>query len=150
VSTRLAYLLMVVLLALSDSGCIAVAVGAAGGAAGTAYVMGKVTEELSAPVAKVYEASLAGCRDFDMVILERTSEEKAARVEAEFTDGTRATMEIEELGDKRSRLTIRVGVVGQEQRARELWEATRRHLPRSAWANETPKDQPAADRPAGK
>lgn len=123
-------------LAFFHSGCIVLAVGAAGGAAGTAYVMGKVDEELVAPVPSVYEATLAACRDLDLAVLERQTEPRSANVEAEFTDGTRARVTIEEVAEGRSQLTIRVGVVGDEDRARQLWDAMRRHLPRSAWSKE--------------
>lgn len=150
IGSRAISLFLAALLTFSCSGCIAVAVGAAGGAAGATYVMGKVTENLNAPVAKVYEASVAACRDLDMAIIERASEGRAARVEAEFTDGTRATVAIEAVDDDHSLLTIHAGVIGQEQRARELWEATRRRLPRSAWSTQKPKEPPSADQSDGK
>lgn len=128
--------LILVGLAFVHSGCVALAVGAAGGAAGTVYVLGKVEEELNAPVAIVYDAALAACRDLDMVILERQADQHSAQAEAEFTDGTRARVTIEEIAESRSKLAIRVGVVRNEDRARQLWEAVRRHLPRSAWSKE--------------
>lgn len=50
---------------------IALAVGAAGGATGTAYVLGRMEKVLDAPVAIVYDAALSACGDLFLVVRER-------------------------------------------------------------------------------
>lgn len=128
--------LLLALVACLHSGCIALAAGAAGGAAGTAYVLGRVEEDLEAPVATIYESARAACRDLDLAVIERQGDQHSALIEAEFTDGMAVHVSIQEIAGGRSSLTIRVGVVGNEDRARQVWDAMRRHLPRSAWSRE--------------
>lgn len=68
-------IIMGLILACLCSGCVALAVGAAGGVAGAVYVMGKLQEELNHPIAAVHEATLQGLRDLDLPSLKtrRTS-----------------------------------------------------------------------------
>jgi hypothetical protein len=120
----------------SGSGCVALAVGAAGGAAGTAYVMGKLTEELDVPVHRTHEAVVAAFHDLDLAILENKADKLTAHVEGEFTDGKPVWVDIEELPEEKSKVTIRVGLVGDDSRARRILDAMRRHLP--------PRAQPQA------
>jgi RNase adaptor protein for sRNA GlmZ degradation len=121
--------LLLPLILASGSGCVALAVGAAGGAAGTAYVMGKLTEELDVPVRRTHEAVVAAFRDLDLVILENQADKLIAHVAGEFTDGEQVWVDIEALPEEKSKVTIRVGLVGGESRARRILDAMRRHLP---------------------
>lgn len=117
------------LIVVSGSGCVALAVGAAGGAAGTAYIMGKLTEELDVPVHRTHEAVVAAFHDLDLAILENKADMLRAYVEGEFTDGKPVWVDIEEFPGEKSKVTIRVGLVGDDSRARRILDAMRRHLP---------------------
>ncbi len=146
--------LLLPLILASGSGCVALAVGAAGGAAGTAYVMGKLTEELDVPVHRTHEAVVAAFRDLDLVILENQADKLTAHVEGEFTDGKQVWVDIEALPEEKSKVTIRVGLVGDESRARQILDAMRRHLPpraqpqaRGSWEPIPPPPPPGGSSP---
>ena len=110
------------------SGCMALAVGAASGVAGAVYVMGKLQEELNHPIAAVHEATLQGLRDLDLPISENKADKLSAHVESKLADGTHVWIDLDSIADSRTKLTIRVGVVGDESRSRKILAAIKARL----------------------
>jgi hypothetical protein len=110
------------------SGCVALAVGAAGGVAGAVYVMGKLQEDVNHPIVAVHEATLQGLRDLDLPIDEDKADKLAAHIESKLADGTHVWIDLDSVGDSRTKLTIRVGVVGDESRSRKILAAIKAHL----------------------
>jgi hypothetical protein len=51
-------------------------------------------------------------------------------MESEFADGTNVWIDAQSIAEGRTKLTIRVGVLGDEARARRVYEAIKQHLPR--------------------
>jgi hypothetical protein len=115
-------------LGLFCSGCFTLAVGAAGGAAGAVYVMGKLKDDLNYDVPVVHNAALAALADLELKLLEDKVDKLSAHVESEFADGEHVWINLESLPDSRTSLTIRVGVTGNEARARKIHDAIKRHL----------------------
>ena len=115
-------------LALFCSGCLTLAVGAAGGAAGAVYVMGKLNDELNYEVPVVHKATEAALAELELKLLEDKVDKLSAHVESEFADGEHVWIDLESLSDSRTSLTIRVGVTGNEVRARKIHDAIKRHL----------------------
>ncbi len=112
------------------SGCFALAVGVAGGAAGAVYVLGKLTDELNYEVPVVYAAATQAMNDLELKLSEDRSDKLTAHMKSEFADGTNIWIDMQSIAEDRTKLTIRVGVTGDEVRARKIHEAIKRHLPR--------------------
>ena len=115
---------------LSCSGCLALAVGAAGGVAGAVYVMGKLQDELNHPVPIVHDATVAAMEDLQLKLSENKADKLSAHMESEFADGARVWIDLDTLSDSRTRVTIRVGLKGDEVRSRKIYDAIKQHLPR--------------------
>jgi len=120
-----------VLVGLFCSGCFALAVGAAGGVAGAVYVMGKLKDEVDHPVPVMHEATVAAMKDLELTLTEDKVDKLSAHMESAFSDGATIWIDIDSVSDSRSRVTIRVGVMGDEVRSRKIYDAIRQHLPRS-------------------
>ena len=121
-------LVLCVVLAFLCSGCFWMAVGAAGGAAGAVYVMGKLKDEMNYDVSTIHKATVAALAELELKVLEDKSDKVTAHVESEFSDGEHVWIDMESLTGSRTSLTIRVGVMGNEVRARKIHDAIRRHL----------------------
>ncbi len=119
-----------VILAASNAGCAALVVGAAGGAAGAVYVMGKLTEELSYDVPAVHEAAVAGMKDLQLTLSEDRADKLSAHLESEFADRAHVWIDLESIADSRTRMIVRVGLTGDEIRSKKILESTKQHLPR--------------------
>ena len=114
------------------SGCVALAVGAAGGVAGAVYVMGKLKDEVNHDVPTVHAAAVEAMKDLDLKLSEDKADKVSAHLESEFADGKHVWIDLESIPESRTSLTIRVGLTGDEARARRIHEAIKRHLPSSA------------------
>ena len=112
------------------SGCFVLAVGAAGAAAGAVYTLGKLTDELSYEVPVVHAATTQAMNDLELRLSEDRSDKLTAHMESEFADGTNVWIDAQSIAEGRTKLTIRVGVLGDEVRARRVYEAIKQHLPR--------------------
>lgn len=115
------------------SGCVALALvgGAAGGAAGAVYVLGKLTEELNYEVPTVHDAAVAGLKKLKLKLSEDRADKLSAHMESEFADRAHVWIDLESIGDSRTRVTIRVGLIGDEVRSRKILDAIKQHLPRA-------------------
>ena len=128
---RVAELVLCVYLSALCSGCLALAVGAAGGAVGAVYVMGKLQDEVNRPLSVVHEAAVAGMKDLELKLSEDRADKISAHIESAFSDGPHVWIDMESISDSRSRITIRVGLTGDEVRSRKIYDAIKQHLPRS-------------------
>src|SRR5262249_38284641 len=118
---------LAILLLGTTTGCWLV-VGAAGGAAGAVYIMGQLKDRLDAPVASVHDATVAALKGMDLPIKEDKADKLSAHVESEFADGQHVWITIEADGEEGSRITIRVGVTGDEPKSRAILDALKQRL----------------------
>src|SRR5262245_32702535 len=77
------------------SGCLAFAVGAAGGAAGAVYVMGKLKDEVDYPVSVVHDAAVAAMKDLELKLTEDKADKLSAHMESAFSDGINIWIDID-------------------------------------------------------
>ncbi len=125
--SRILLTILLVAQMLGASACVLL-IGAAGGAGGTVYVMGKLKEDLNAPVPKVKRAVVARLKDLGLPVLKDKGDQLTASLESEFADGKHVWIEIEARDESSSQIAIRVGLLGDEQRSRRVLKAIRQHL----------------------
>ena len=113
---------------LTLSGCAVVLLGAGAGAAGATYVMGKLEDEIDAPVPKVQRATVAALKSLDLPVNMERGDKLAAELESETADQKKIWVSINSLTSSRSKLTIRVGLLGDEVRSRQILQAIRTRL----------------------
>lgn len=112
------------------SGCAVVLLGAGAGAgvAGAAYVMGKLEDEVNAPVLKVQQASVAALKSLELPVDKQRSDKLAAELESETADQKKIWISIISLTSSRSKIVIRVGLMGDEARSRQILQAIHARL----------------------
>lgn len=115
---------------MSGSGCAALLFGAGAGAgvAGATYVMGKLEDEIDAPLSKVRHASVAALKSLDLPVNKDRADKMAAELESETADEKKIWISITSLTPSRSKIVIRVGVMGDETRSRRILEAVRARI----------------------
>ena len=114
---------------LATSGCFILALGAAVGAGGIAYVKGALTQKLDCTIEKVHKAVLKAARDTELFIISDTVNVHNAVLKGEFSeDHEKVMIEIESLTERASQITIRVGVFGDEARSRMILSAITKRL----------------------
>jgi len=112
------------------SGCVILGLGAvaAVGAGAVVYVKGNLEQTVSAPVKQVHAATVLALKDLGVPVLEDRSDAMTAKMESEFADGMHVWLGFEALNDQSTKITLRAGVMGEEQRARDLLEKIQKHL----------------------
>ena len=136
------------ILAVFSSGCIPLVVGAAGGAAGVAYVMGKSTEELSYDMPVVHRAALTAMKELRLTLSEDRADTLFAHMESEFADGASIWISLESVEGSRTRATIRVGRTGDEVRSRKILDTIKQYLPPASSGSRPAVEKETVDLPA--
>lgn len=112
------------------SGCAVVLLGAGAGAgvAGATYVMGKLEDEVDAPVPKVQRATVAALKTLELPVNKERGDKLAAELESETADQKKIWVSINSLTSSRSKIVIRVGLLGDEVRSRQILQAIHTRL----------------------
>jgi len=115
---------------LTALGCTALLLGAGAGAgvAGATYVMGKLEDEVEVSVTKVHHAAVAALKSLDLPVDKNRRDKLSAEIESETADQKKIWISIHSLGQTRSKISIRVGLIGDEVRSRRILEAMRQRL----------------------
>jgi hypothetical protein len=122
------YTVAVLLVAGSLSGCVALAVGAAGGAAGAVYVKGRLVDNVNAPVTAVYNASRSMLNAKGLPIKDEKADVASAHLRSEYADGDDIRIEIEAVTSEVSKIKIRVGLTGDHNRSLDLLNGIKARL----------------------
>jgi hypothetical protein len=127
-SQKLFALVGVIAAASSMSGCVALAVGAAGSAAGVVYVKGRLVDKVDAPVERVYNATLATLGSKGLPIKEKELNIDSANIRSEYKDDEDIRIEIEAITSQVSEIRIRVGLTGDQGRSIDLLDGIKGRL----------------------
>jgi hypothetical protein len=114
-------------IAVGVSGCLLVAVGA--GAAGTvAYVKGDLETTLDAGMDKSYAAALKSLEQLQIVPTQKLKDSLSAEIIARRSDDTKITVKLTRVDDKLTKLSIRVGVFGDQAQSTTIYERIKQNL----------------------
>ncbi len=102
------------------SGCVPLMVGAAAGAGGIVWVKGTLRQDIDRPLDEVYEASKNALKDLDLPILLDRMDQLSAILESETADKQRVWIKMKHVSSKITRLSVRVGALGDEVKSREI------------------------------
>ena len=111
------------------TGCAALLVGAAAGAGGVAYVQGelKVTESVSHEVAG--RAAEKALQDLKFSVIKRQQDGLAGTIEARTASDQKVVIKTKRISDKSTAVGIRVGLVGDETKSRQILDRMQANYP---------------------
>jgi hypothetical protein len=119
---------LILILYLFSSGCAAVVVGAGAGATAVIWSKGKLEETLPATVPHVHQAIKAGLSDLNIKVTEDKFDDLLAKVRAELADGTKVWIDAESTGSSTTKISIRVGYLGDKEFSLRIRDAIKKHL----------------------
>ncbi len=110
-------------------GCIVAAVGA--GAVGTvAYVKGDLESVESHSIDTVYEATLQAMNDLDLYVTLKFKDALTAEINARDTQDSKVTIKLNSQSEGITKLSIRVGIFGEETKSQLIYNKIRDNLPK--------------------
>jgi hypothetical protein len=100
-----------------------------GGAAGTvAYVKGDLETTLDAGMDKSYAASLKALEQLQIVPTQKLKDSLSAEIIARRSDDTKITVALTRVDDKITKMSIRVGVFGDQAQSTTIYERIKQNL----------------------
>ncbi|MBW2107225.1 MAG: DUF3568 family protein [Deltaproteobacteria bacterium] len=111
-------------------GCAPAAILAGGvaGAAGVVWVKGSLEETLTVPLDRVHQAALDAIKAFELPVQKDRKDKMSAVLAARFADGKHLQVQLVSLAESSTKVSIRVGVFGDEARSRRLLKEIQRRL----------------------
>ena len=107
-------------LAICSSGCFPLVVGAAAGAGGVIWAKGELQETFKRNLVNVHDATIQSLKDLNILILSDRKDDLTAKLKAQLADGREIRISIEHLTKNSSKLSLRIGVLGDEAKSREI------------------------------
>ena len=125
---KMGFLVLLVMMAVNVSGCVALLAGAAGGAGTGYWISGKLTHEVVANIEEGFAAANSDLKSFGFTVTKEVKKDTVAQVVSEYTDGKTIWIDVHRISDDRSRLAVRVGAVSDEEAARKILDKILRYL----------------------
>jgi hypothetical protein len=126
---KILLVLSAVFLATQLAGCAALLVGGAAGAGSIVYVKGQLNEDMSASVLRVHDASISALKELNLPVIEDSHDNLSAKIKSHFADGSDVWIQIESRAAESSRIRVRVGILGDEYKSRQILDGIHKHLP---------------------
>ena len=126
--SRITAAFLVMITAFQLAGCAALLVGGAVGAGSVVYIKGQLNEDMAVSVRKVHDAAILSLRELGLPIIEDKHDRLSASVKARTADGSDVWISVESRTQDSSKITVRVGIMGDEQKSRQILDAIHRNL----------------------
>lgn len=125
--TRILLAVLLTGMTIYASGCLIAAVGA--GAAGTvAYVKGELEATLDAGMDKSYDATLKGLDQLQITPIQKGKDALTAEIVARNAEDKKITINLTRVDEKITKVTIRVGVFGDQVQSTTILGHIRQNL----------------------
>jgi len=128
---KIRYLLLgtwILMITLTSSGCVWLAVGAAAGAGTYAWVSGVLQKDFMVSAEELQKATREAMRDLSMVTKEESEDRLSAVYKLTLADGSNISINIEALTERSARIRIRVGIFGDQTKSEMVLSAIEQRL----------------------
>lgn len=109
-------------------GCTVLGVGAASAIGGTHYLSGEIKASYPVSIFHLYEVSLYTFQEEQMKVISVKNTKTDADIEAKFDDDTSVKVHIYYNKEGYATLGVRVGMIGDEKRSRELLRKMEKYI----------------------
>ncbi len=125
---RITLAVLLIVSSMQLTGCFALFVGAAAGAGGGIWATGKLQQNLNAPLDRVHNASLTALKKLELPVMTDRKDKLTGKIESAYADGKRVWIDTEYVTKETTKISIRVGTLGDEKRSHEILDMIIRHL----------------------
>jgi hypothetical protein len=114
---------------LATAGCVgALVAGAAAGAGGYAYVKGELKATESAPLDRMWNATLAAMKDLEFPVTSQRKDALEAELTARNASDKKVAIKLKKVSEAATEVHIRVGTLGDEALSRVIMEKIKARL----------------------
>ena len=116
------------ILLFSSCGCVALLVGGGVGAGTVAYLRGELKSTEEASIDTTWQASQEALKDLEFSVTSKEKDAFSAKLIAHGVNDKKIEIELKKVSELLTRVTIRVGVFGDEPLSRLILERLKKHL----------------------
>jgi len=116
------------MLSVSLTGCVALLAGTAGGAGTSVWLSNKLVQDVDASFDKSISAAKSALEVLKLTIKKETKKEEVAQLKSEYYDNKMIWIDIHKTAINKSRIEVRVGIKGDEIAARKILDEILRKL----------------------
>ena len=120
--------LSLAMMVVSTSGCFALVVGAAAGAGGVIWAKGSLVKELGAPIDRAHKAGVSALKKMELPVIVDRKDTLTAKLESKFADGTNVWIDMDSLTSKTTKVSVRVGAIGDQVRSQQIMDMIQKYL----------------------
>jgi len=117
-----------ILIFLSTAGCIPLLIGAAVGVGGVTYIKGALVKNIDATIEELYDAGLSAFKELDIYVVSDGLDKRSALILGEFANTQHVKVYIQALTERASKITIRVGMIGDQTQSQSILTAIENKL----------------------
>jgi hypothetical protein len=125
---RLTYMLCCISLFVNLTGCAVLFGAAAGGVGTSAWLSGKLNDEINASYENTVIASKNALASLNMPITKEVKTSEVTQIRSEYADGQHVWIDIRPLTRTASKIEIRVGIKGDKAASLKILERIKREL----------------------
>ena len=125
---RVSALVVLLFATLTAQGCVPLVLGAAAGAGGMSYIKGSVEKNIEHSIEDIHEATLKALKKLDIFVLDDDITRHEATFKAEYPNGKKVEVVVEALTERSSKIKVRVGILGDQDKGVTILNAILRHL----------------------
>ncbi len=111
-----------------SQGCAPLVVGAAAGAGGFAFLKGNLVKNVDSSVAEVHKAALSALKNLDLFVTQDELNRHSGKIQSEYADGKKVVVVIQALTEKSSKIKIKIGVFGDQNKSITIMNAIQKKL----------------------
>jgi len=110
------------------AGCIPLLIGAVAGVGGMTYIKGSLVHNVDDTVKRVNKASMEALKDLELFVISDELNRRSSVIKAEYENGKDVSVFVDALTERSSKITIRVGVFGDQVKSQAILNAILRNL----------------------
>jgi hypothetical protein len=113
---------------IGSSGCVALLAGVAGGAGAAVWMSNKLGQDVNGPVEQCVKAAKAALKDLNLPLSKETTEADLVQLRSGYYDKSEIWIDVRRLSTQNCRLEVRVGVPGDKEETRKVFNAILKRL----------------------
>ena len=122
------YAAVCLLFLMTVSGCALLVAGAAGGVGTSAWLGGKLSQEVNVSMDKGTLAAEKAMTALKLKVTKKTSKDEVVQLIGEYYDGRQIWIDIRRISTTSSRIEVRVGATGDKEAADKIMTKIQRYL----------------------
>ena len=120
--------ILIPLLAMGLSGCVALLAGTAGGVGTATWLSGKLSQEVKASFDRSIEGTKSALKSLRLEVTKQVKEDAVAQIKSKYSDGREIWIDVHKLTDSSCRIEVRVGIAGDKEAARKILDRILRYI----------------------